>query len=413
RIAVEERARRFDLARPPLLRVLLVRVGVDEWRLAVTLHHLVLDGWSLPLLLREVWTAYAAGGTADDLAPALPSRAYYSWLDHQDRPAARQAWTQALAGLDEPTLIAPATDALGPGTTAQYVVRLDDELDAALRELASGAGVTLNTVVQVAWAVVVGALAGRRDVVFGATVAGRPAELPGMETMLGLFINTVPVRVRLDGSCTVAELLGVVQAEQSGLLDHQHLGLSEIQRAAGPGAGFDTLLAFENYRVGRSDPPAPLRLVGTGVRESTHYALTLGVSPIDGLELRIDHRLDLYDTTAAEALAGRLIRVLEQMAAGPEARVGTLTLLDAGERARVVEEWNTTGRPVDAALVPELVAEWAARTPEAVAVRCGSVELSYAELDARANRLGRLLRECGVGVESRVGLRLPRGVDMV
>ncbi|WP_190012319.1 AMP-binding protein, partial [Streptomyces griseoviridis] len=187
----------------------------------------------------------------------------------------------------------------------------------------------------------------------------------------------------------------------------------EIQRVAGPGAGFDTLLAFENYRVGRSDPPAPLRLVGTGVRESTHYALTLGVSPIDGLELRIDHRLDLYDTTAAEALAGRLIRVLEQMAAGPEARVGTLTLLDADERARVVEEWNTTGRPVDAALVPELVAEWAARTPEAVAVRCGSVELSYVELDARANRLGRLLRERGVGVESRVGLRLPRGVDMV
>ncbi|WP_280883180.1 non-ribosomal peptide synthetase, partial [Streptomyces pseudovenezuelae] len=413
RIAVEERARRFDLVRPPLLRVLLVRVGEDQWRLVVTLHHLVLDGWSLPILLREVWTAYAAGGAADNLAPTLPFHEYYSWLDRQDRPAAREAWTRALAGVEEPTLVAPASGDLEPAATAQFVFRPGAELDAALRELARGLGVTVNTVVQVAWAVVVGGLSGRGDVVFGATVAGRPAELAGMEGMLGLFINTVPVRVRLNGAWSVAGLLAAVQAEQSGLLDHQHLGLSEIQRLVGPGAGFDTLLAFENYRAGESGPPAPLRLVGSGVRESTHYALTLGVNPIDGLELRIDHRLDLYDTAGAEALAGRLVRVLEQMAADPEKRVGALTLLDVDERALVVEEWNDTGRPVGSATVAELVAEWVVRAPESAAVRCGAVELSYAGLDERSNRLARFLRKRGVGVESRVGLKLARGVDMV
>ncbi|MGP2443054.1 condensation domain-containing protein, partial [Streptomyces sp. JW3] len=413
RIAVEERARRFDLARPPLLRVLLVKVGEDRWRLAVTLHHLVLDGWSLPILLREVWTAYAVGGTADTLAPALPSRAYYAWLKDQDRPAAREAWSRTLAGTEEPTLIAPTTGDLEPAVTDQHAFAPSTELAEAVRELARRSGVTLNTVVQVAWAVLVGALTGRRDVVFGATVAGRPAELPGMEHMLGLFINTVPVRVRLDGTCSVAELLATVQTEQSGLLEHQHLGLSEIQRLAGPGAAFDTLLAFENYRAGESGPPAPLRLTGSGVRESTHYALTLGVNPINGLELRIDHRLDLFDTAAAEVLSRRLVHVLEQMAADPETRVGALTLLNPEERALVVERWNDTGRPVAPATVPELIAEWAMRAPENAAVRCGSAELSYAELDERANRLARYVIRLGIGAESRVGLRLPRGVDMV
>ncbi|MGP2443072.1 condensation domain-containing protein, partial [Streptomyces sp. JW3] len=184
----EERARRFDLVRPPLLRVLLVKVGEDRWRLAVTLHHLVLDGWSLPILLREVWTAYAAGGSGVGLPVVTPYREYAAWLARQDGDAARDAWRRALAGAEEPTLVAPTVARAAVVEPRQLTIAPGAELAEALGELARRSGVTVNTVVQVAWAVVVGALAGRRDVVFGATVAGRPAELPGMEHMLGLFI---------------------------------------------------------------------------------------------------------------------------------------------------------------------------------------------------------------------------------
>ncbi|MFG2502285.1 amino acid adenylation domain-containing protein [Streptomyces sp. NPDC048441] len=412
-LVLAERVRGFDVARPPLIRVLLIRLGVDRWRMVITLHHLVLDGWSLPILLREVWAAYAVGGSGAGLPAVTPHREHLAWLARQDKDAARAAWTQALSGLDEPTLVTSAPADGTPSPTGQLTFAPDAELTGALRELARRNGVTLNTVVQAAWALVAGGLTGRRDVVFGATVAGRPAELSGMEDMLGLFINTIPVRVRFDPARTVAELLAALQAEQSALLDHQHLGLTEIQRLAGPGAGFDTLLAFENYRVGESGPPQPLRLTGSGVRESTHFALTLGVDPIDGLRLRLDHRLDSFGATAAVAISERLIRVLTRMAAEPDACIGTLDVLDEAERSLVVDKWNDTARPVRADTWLELFGGWAVLTPNAVAVRCGAEALSYGELEVGSNRLARYLCGLGVGRESRVGLRLPRGVDMV
>ncbi|MFE0138579.1 condensation domain-containing protein, partial [Streptomyces sp. NPDC059037] len=394
-LVLGERVRGFDVARPPLIRVLLIRLGADRCRMVITLHHILLDGWSLPILLREVWAAYAAGGTGAGLPAVTPHREHLAWLAQQDKDAARAAWTHALSGLDEPTLVAPAAADGTPSPTDQLTFAPAAELTGALRELARRSGVTLNTVVQAAWALVAGGLTGRRDVVFGATVAGRPAELPGMEDMLGLFINTVPVRVRFDPARTVAELLADLQAEQSALLDHQHLGLTEIQRLAGPGASFDTLLAFENYRAGESGPPQPLRLTGSGVRESTHFALTLGVDPIDGLRLRLDHRLDSFDAAAAVAISERLIRVLTRMAAEPDARIGTLDALDEAERSLVVDKWNDTARPVPADTWLELFGAWAVLTPNAVAVRCGEEAVSYGELEVRSNRLARYLRGLG------------------
>ncbi|MFI6254480.1 condensation domain-containing protein, partial [Streptomyces sp. NPDC051016] len=248
RVGVEERSARFDLAAPPLLRVALARVGERRFQMVVTLHHLLLDGWSLPLVMRELWAIYAAGGRAVGLGVPVSARPYWAWLAGRDVSVALEAWRAELAPVEEPTLVAPTE----PSATASVVLdRVTDhasvELVNGLERVARGAGVTLNTVVQLAWGLVLGQLTGRREVVFGATVAGRPAELPGMEAMLGLFINTLPVRVDLDAARSVSEVLGALQARQSALLDHQHVGLSEVQRTAGPGATFDTLLAFENY----------------------------------------------------------------------------------------------------------------------------------------------------------------------
>ncbi|MCF3125508.1 non-ribosomal peptide synthetase, partial [Streptomyces arenae] len=239
-LAERERAERLDLAVPPLLRLLLIRLGARRYRLVVTSHHLLMDGWSMPVLLNELSEVYAAGGDSSVLKRSASYGDYLLWLGRQDKDAARAAWRAELAGADEPTLMAPTASSGTPVLPDETVVRLPERTTRDLVTLARAHGLTVNTVVQGAWALVLARLAGRTDVVFGATVAGRPAELPGVEAMVGLLINTLPVRVRLDGGQPVVDMLARLQERQSALIAHQHLGLSEIQRLAGPGAVFDT-----------------------------------------------------------------------------------------------------------------------------------------------------------------------------
>ncbi|MFJ2833709.1 condensation domain-containing protein, partial [Streptomyces sp. NPDC087263] len=349
RLGIAERERRFDLAVPPLLKVMLVKVGPDRFRMMITLHHILLDGWSLPVLMRELWTCYEAGGSARDLPPVTPYREYLAWLARQDKEEGLAAWRRVLAGADEPTLVAPAERNGAAAHSAMVSVKASKELDQWLRELTRTHGLTLNTVVQAAWALIVGKLTGRRDVVFGASVAGRPLELPGMESMLGLFINTVPVRVHFDPAQSVAKMLTELQTEQSALVDYQYLSLSDIQRQTGPGATFDTIMAFESFPSGTNaqkpsgdEPdgqgPGGLKFTESGIRESISYPLGLVVGPSGGLGMRLSYRPDLFDEGTAQGLVDRVLRVLEQMVADPEALVGRLDVLAEVERARVVEE---------------------------------------------------------------------------
>ncbi|MFF4011887.1 amino acid adenylation domain-containing protein, partial [Streptomyces sp. NPDC001717] len=415
RLARAEQAR-FDLATPPLLRVLLVRLGAGRHRLFVTLHHIVLDGWSLPVLFGELSELYAARGDAGGMPPVTSYREYLAWLGRQDKDTARKAWRAALAGTSEPTLVGPIDRAVEPMAPRTISTSADARLSGALRDMARTNGFTLNTVVQGVWGVLVGMLAGRTDVVFGATVAGRPAELPGVERMLGLLMNTVPVRVRLDPGRSVTDLLVELQAWQVDLMTHHHLGLTEIQRVAGAGATFDTLLAYENYP---RHPEGPLRLDGVTVgaldgEDAAHYPLFLGVIPGDRLELRLDYRPDVLDEATVRALSGRLLRLLEQVAADPGVHVGQLDLLEPAERVTVVEEWNDTDESLQAVTLPELFAVQVGRSPDAVAVvGDGGPSLSYAELDEWSNRVARWLRGRGVGPEGRVAVLMERSVDLV
>ncbi|QQC94269.1 condensation domain-containing protein [Streptomyces alfalfae] len=259
RLAEDERSRRFDPAVAPLLRLLLIRLGDERHRLVLTSHHVVMDGWSMAVLFNELPAVYAADGTTHGLPRTTSYRDYLVWLGRQDKEAARAAWREELAGADEPTLVAPVDPARTPVAPESLITRLSGELTHGMSQLARSLGVTVNTVVQGAWALLLARLAGRTDVVFGATVAGRPAELPGVESMVGLFINTLPVRVPLDGAQTVARMLAALQDRQAALMAHQHLGLSEVQKLAGSGAVFDTIVVYENYPRprGRSRPRTP------------------------------------------------------------------------------------------------------------------------------------------------------------
>ncbi|MYY86182.1 amino acid adenylation domain-containing protein, partial [Streptomyces sp. SID335] len=418
RLAARERAQRFDLAVPPLLRLLLVRLGERRHRLVVTFHHILMDGWSMPVLLNELSQVYAAGGDASVLGRVTPYGEYVAWLGRQDKDAARDAWRAELADADGSTLVAPKDPGHAPVLPDQTHTSLSAELTTAVTELARANGLTVNTVVQGAWALVLARLAARTDVVFGATVAGRPAELPGVESMIGLFINTLPVRVRLDGAQPVAELLARLQEAQSGLIAHQHVGLAEVQKLAGPAAVFDTLVLYENYPLPPAGPePGPDAVTirpAQASRDASHYPLTLVAVPGgDRMRFKLDHRPDLFDRAAAESVVQRFVRVLEQFTADPSARVGDIDVLEEAERTAVTELWNATGRPLAAGSVVEAFETQARRAPDTYAVRCGEDTLTYGELEERANRLARHLAGFGVGGERRVGLCLPRGTDMI
>ncbi|MEV5594486.1 amino acid adenylation domain-containing protein [Streptomyces sp. NPDC052496] len=415
RLAAEERAERFDPAVPPLLRLLLIRFGAERHRLVVTSHHVLMDGWSMPVLLNELTTVYAAGGDARGLPGAPRYRDYLAWLNRQDKDAARQAWRAELAGNDEPTLVAPADPARLPVVPESLISEIPEDLTRGLVGLARAHGLTVNTVVQGAWALLLARLAGRDDVVFGATVAGRPDELPGVESMVGLFINTLPVRVRLDGGQPLHRLLSGIQERQTALMSHQHLGLGEIQKLAGPGAVFDTLVVFENY------PAAPAGATGPDAftlrflegRETSHYPFTLVVVPGERMLCKLDFRPDLFDRRTAEAVFARLVRVLEQLVADPSAPVGRTGVLRADERDLVVEGWNATAAEAAGPSVPELIARRAASAPDAVAVRDERRTLTYGGLAAEAGRVAAYLADAGVRRGDRVAVLMERSADLV
>ena len=284
-ILTEDRAEHFDLAVPPLIRFTLVRLNAHQHQLLLTGHHILMDGWSMPVLIRELLALYAQRGDATTLPRVTPYREYLVWLAAQDRVAAKAAWREALAGLDEPTLVAPR----GPGrelvASQQIVVTLSETLTAALSRQARGQGLTLNTYIQAAWAILLGRLTGRDDVVFGITVAGRPPEIAGIESMVGLFINTLPLRLKLPPGQKLRSLLAQLQESQSALMAHQHLGLAEIQADAGLGELFDTLVVFENYPIDQSGLAATaggVRLSNITGHDASHYSLSVARRGIRG-----------------------------------------------------------------------------------------------------------------------------------
>jgi len=391
-LARQEQAQRFDLTRAPLFRLVLVRLGHDRHRLLVVNHHILTDGWSIALILNEV--AEAHGGQLPARTGVASYRDYLAWLDRQDKDAARAAWRAELSGLDELGLIAKAD------ATKDYdyrVTHLSSDLHAGLAALARDHGLTLNTVVQGAWALVLARLVRRTDVVFGTTVACRPAELPGVESIPGLLMNTVPVRAPLDPGQSVVDMLTDLQRRQVALMPHQHLGLSEIQKAAGSAAMFDTLLVFENYP---RDFAGQYTYLGT--IEGTHYPLTLGVIPGDRLRIQLGFRPGQVDGTVADALLDWFGGVLGSMAADPSVLVGRVGVGD-DTPARHWEPPLVAGEPL-----PTLVGRVAVGRPDSVAVADVDGDLSYGELWDRAVRFASVLRAHGVGSESRVGLVVGR-----
>ncbi|AOW91618.1 non-ribosomal peptide synthetase [Rhodococcus sp. WMMA185] len=407
-ILLEDRTTAFDLAAPPLLRFTLLTCDRGRVELAITSHHLALDGWSIPVLVREMFTVYRGGRAPRESPSSSPYRDFLVWLSTRDTAESARVWAEALDGITAPV---PPTQNTGHISEAE--LELNAETTRTLAAHAADLGVTLSTLVQLAWGIVLGHATGRDEVVIGATVSGRPAELTGVESAVGLFVNTVPVRIPLDLDVDAATLLTRLQAHHVELLDHHYLGLTEIQKAVGVAPLFDTLVAFESYPVGRiGSTVAADGLVLKGVRahDASHYSVTLSAQNYETLRLTAKYRTGEYN---GAALLSRMGCILEGIGRDPHTPIGALDLLGAEERERVLRAWNATDTPVPHDTLPDLYSAQVRRTPTATAVVSGTERLTYAEFDSRVNRLARYLVTKGVGPETVVGVSIPRSLPLL
>ncbi|MDX2592029.1 non-ribosomal peptide synthase/polyketide synthase [Streptomyces sp. WI03-4A] len=421
-LRADDLARGIDLAAAPLMRLTLVRLPGARVHLLWTSHHLILDGWSLAQVLTEVCEEYAALTAGAESRPPVrrPFGDYVRWLAEQDPAAARAHWQGVLTGFTTPTPLPtdrPLRDAHLARSAGVHTAGLDDATSARLARTAREAGLTLNTVVQGAWALLLARYGAEDDVVFGTTVSGRPDDLPGIESMVGMFINTVPTRVRVDAGRTARAWLRELQDAQAESRRFAAVSLAELTQLSEVPSGsplFHSMVAFENY------PFDEARTAGSGVglaevtsRDATNYPLVLRAYHGERLGFDLAYDPALFDAATARSLADRLCLLLTELADGPDRPLRALAWTTAGERRRMLTDWNGTehGRP-DRTLV-DLFEEQAARTPVAVAVTCGDEHLDYATLDARAGRLAHRLAELGAAPERFVALALPRSVDQV
>ncbi|MFJ9543719.1 amino acid adenylation domain-containing protein [Streptomyces sp. NPDC101225] len=410
-----DRADPLDPTRPPLLRLALLTCGPRQAKLILTAHHTLFDGWSSPLVITDLVRLYAQAG---DLGPVRSYGDYLAWLTRQDRDASAAAWAAELDGFDEPTLIAAGRTAHGTATSLGRVeVPLSIDQGRELARRAAQLGVTLNTLLQGAWAILLAKLTGQQDVVFGAAVNGRPADLAGSDEMVGLFINSLPTRARCSPGRTLGEIITDLQDRQISLLDHHYYGLADIQRATGLPALFDTIVVFENYPIDRegiveANDAAGFTIDAIRPFAGSHYPLTLNSSD-PYLRLSLDYQRNLYDRAGAEEIAARLVRVLEHVLADPAQPLAAVDVLAQDEHRLLVGEINDTAHPLAPTTLPDAFEAQAARTPERTALIGEHETLTYGEFNRRANRLAHWLIDQGAGPEQLIAVKIPRSVELM
>lgn len=426
-----DREQGFELDKAPLMRCALIRVADETYKFVWSFHHLLLDGWSWPILFKELFGFYESIKNGQDLylAPTRPYRDYISWLQQQDLSKAEEFWRQTLQGFTAPTplVVDSPTETLRERTVGQSPHQrqtchirhrhLSAEATATLKSFAQQHHLTLSTLVQAAWALLLSRYSGESDVVFGATVSGRPPTLSGVESMVGLFINTLPARVKIPETTDLLPWLKQLQQQHVEREQYSYSPLVDIQGISDVPRGkplFESIVVFENYPVTATlqDFGANLRIGDRQAIGQTNYPLTVVAIPSDELVVKINYDGDRFDADTIDRMAGHFLTLLEGIAANPHRSASELPLLTKAEQHLLLVEWNATqaAYPITCC-IHQLFEEQVEKTPDALAVVYENQQLTYRQLNQRANQLAHHLRRLGVKANVPVGICIERSPE--
>ncbi|ATQ76400.1 hypothetical protein CR152_19100 [Massilia violaceinigra] len=425
-VLADEQKRGFDLSKPPLIRFRLVRLADESYEFIRSFHHILMDAWCISLVTIDCMNAYAelVAGRTPQLPRPRRYRDYIDWLQKQDRGQAQQFWQRELAGMNAPTGLAVDQGARGEQYTSAVQVQdltvfLDQAQSQDLERFCQTHRITPNTLFQGVWALLLSRYSGNRDVLFGVTVAGRPADLAGVEQMIGLFINTLPLRVAVEEDQPVVAWLQQVQAHNLEIRQFEHTPLVDIQGWSDFARGeslFDSILVYENAPVDEKLLRGELAVKFDSMDHSvhTHYGLTAVVLPGERVGMRLSYDTRRFASDAVARMLGHMRELLLGMLAQPQSPLSAIEMLTADERNTLLRDWNASEHdfPLDQTYA-SLFARRVAAHPDRVAAVCGADSLTYAELDRRANRIARALRTAGAGPDTLVALMAERGLPLL
>jgi len=420
-----EMDRGFDLSSAPLMRLALIQMGEESFKFTWCNHQMLIDGWSRATLFREVLTSYEAlrQGSSLPLSRGVPYRNYIAWLRQQDLSKAETYWRETLRGFSEPTPLFGTLPSGGSDSLEEHYereeVKIDPKTTRALVSVSRRHELTLNTLMQGAWGLLLSRYAGTRDVVFGATVSGRPPTLPQVESLVGLFINTLPVRMRVSGQESMLALLKNLQRQQLEMRDYEYSplvqvqGWSEVPRSV---PLFESIVVFENYPIDPSlnQGEFSLEIEGIDSVERTNYPLTITIKRGEEIAVQIAYDSGRFEAAVIQRMLGHFKKLLSEMAVTLDVPVSSLSLLTASERHELLVEFNDTAITYpDAGGLHRLFESQVQRTPAATALVAAGQAFTYGELNQKANKLAHHLLGLGVSPEERIGILLERSAEMV
>ncbi|UCJ09145.1 non-ribosomal peptide synthase/polyketide synthase [Chitinophaga pendula] len=419
----KNKSKGFDFAAAPLMRVGLIRVADDKYRMIWTCHHLLIDGWSMPILIEELSQAYEAlvNGATPSLGEEDRYEDYIRFLESRDKGAENEHWKNYLGNVSTNTLLpfvnATAERTKGKGTYLIEQLHLDEERTRSINTFAQQKRLTVNTLMQGAWAYLLYKYTGSNDVSYGIIVSGRPDELPGIEKRVGMYINTLPFHTAISGEQRVIDWLLQIQQEQVKCRQYQYTPIQEAQRWTGiPGDLFDTLMVYENYPVDRKVTSVTGGLQGEQepVEEHTNYPLSIAIGAEKEIAILFQYNSALLDVAYIHQLKTHFDLVLSQLVSMADAPITALSLMAEADKQVLDKQFNNTAAPYpDNETITNLFAVQVRNKPQHTAIVFGDDRITYEEFDARSNQVAHFLAASGIPAGSMVGLLAYRGFDMM
>ncbi|MFB6363595.1 amino acid adenylation domain-containing protein, partial [Paenibacillus elgii] len=421
--ATRERKKRFNLEKDLLIRLSVFQLSESKCKLILSFHHIIMDGWCIGTVAKDLFQIYRAylGNVSPELDPVFPYSRYIHWLEKQNKEEALTYWKTQLADVEQqsalPVGVKPAGD--GGYVLENRIFKLNQDLTRRLEKIAQQNQVTLSTVFHVIWGLLLQRYNNTRDVVFGSVVSGRPAEVEGAEHMVGLFINTVPVRLRSEDGQSFSALVKQFQQMMMDASKYHYVSLADIQAQTPLKTGLiHHIVAFENYPLAAElfggEGQQLVSIIETEGFEQTNYDFNIGVIPGEELQIKFGYNALVYRSPDIGRLELHLKRIAEQIASDPHRNVDHMEMLENEEKQTIVHEFNDTAAsyPQDK-LIQQLFEEQAERTPDRLAAMFTDREMTYMELNEQTNRLARVLRDAGIGPNRIVGIAAYRSPEML